>query len=61
MRSRVCHLLSILKIHRLDCDHCAAQRACGIAIRERLAELNGRSERNNSGKTDRAPAMRKAG
>ena len=40
LRSRICYLLSILRIHRPDCEHCAARLACGIAIRERLVELN---------------------
>lgn len=50
LRSRICYLPSILKIHRLDCEYCAARRACGIAIRGRLADLNGRSQADNIGK-----------
>jgi hypothetical protein len=40
LRSRICYLLSILRIHQPDCEHCAARLACGVAIRKRLAELN---------------------
>jgi hypothetical protein len=62
VRSRICYLLSILKIHPRNCEHCAALLACGIAIRERLAALNGRDERtSNSGNEGRAPVLRKAG
>ena len=59
MRSRICHLLSILKIHRPDCEHCTAQLTSGLVIRKRLAELDGRDERN--GDAGRAQVLRKAG
>jgi hypothetical protein len=61
LRSRICYVLSILRIHRPDCRHCAAQLACGIAIRERLAELNAQDERTSSANEGRAPGLRKAG
>jgi hypothetical protein len=61
LRARICYLLSILKLHRPDCEHCAARLACGIAIRERLTELNTRDERTSSANEGRAPELRKAG
>ena len=41
-----CYLLSLLRIHRLDCEHCKAREKCGIEMRERLAELNRRTQPN---------------
>ena len=35
-----CYLLSLLRIHRLDCEHCKAREKCGLQMRERLEELN---------------------
>ena len=61
MRSRICHLLLLLKIHRPDCEHCAAHPTCGADLRKRLAELNERGERtSDSGDAGRAPVLRKA-
>ena len=37
---RICHLLSFLKIHKPDCEHCAARLTCGAELRKRLQELN---------------------
>jgi hypothetical protein len=39
-----CYLLSLLRIHRPDCEHCKALEKCGIEMRERLAELNCRTQ-----------------
>ena len=39
-----CYLLSLLRIHRPDCEHCKAREKCGIEMRERLAELNYRTQ-----------------
>jgi hypothetical protein len=39
-----CYLLSLLRIHRLDCEHCKDREKCGIEMRERLAELNSRTQ-----------------
>ena len=41
-----CYLLSLLRIHRPDCEHCKAREKCGIEMRERLAELNWRTQPN---------------
>jgi hypothetical protein len=40
LRPRICHLLSLLRIHNPDCKHCAAHLTCGIELRKRLQELN---------------------
>ena len=39
-----CYLLSLLRIHPPDCEHCKARDKCGVEMRERLEELNGRTE-----------------
>ena len=41
LRRRICYLLSLLRIHRPNCKHCAACLTCGTELRERLQELNG--------------------
>jgi hypothetical protein len=41
-----CYLLSLLRIHRPDCEHCKAREKCGIEMSARLAELNGRTQPN---------------
>jgi hypothetical protein len=38
-----CYLLSLLRIHPPDCEHCKARERCGVEMRERLEELNGRT------------------
>ena len=35
-----CYLLTLLKIHRSDCERCMALEKGGIEMRERLEELN---------------------
>ena len=59
LRSRICQLLSILKLHKPDCEHCKAKLTCGIVIRRRLHELDGRGERSGDSK-DAGPALQKA-
>jgi hypothetical protein len=39
-RPRICHVLSLLRIHNPDCKHCAAHLTCGNELRKRLEELN---------------------
>ena len=39
-----CYLLSLLRIHRSDCEHCKAREKCGLEMRERLEELNWRTQ-----------------
>ena len=57
LRSRICHLLSILKIHNPDCEHCKAKLTCGLVIRKRLEELDRQDKA--SGDSGRAAVMRK--
>jgi hypothetical protein len=38
---RICYLLSALRIHSPDCEHCNPRESCGYAMRKRLEELNG--------------------
>jgi hypothetical protein len=35
-----CYLLSRLRIHRPDCEHCKAREEYGVEMRKRLEELN---------------------
>lgn len=42
LRSRICHLLSILRLHKPDCERCTDQLTCGAVMRRRLEELDGR-------------------
>jgi hypothetical protein len=39
-----CYLLSLLRIHHPDCEHCNARETCGYEMRKRLEELNWRTE-----------------
>ena len=39
-----CHLLSLLRIHRPDCEHCNAREKSGHEMRKRLEELNWRMQ-----------------
>jgi hypothetical protein len=41
-----CYLLSLLRIHPLSCEHCKASEKCGLEMRERLEELNRRTQPN---------------
>ena len=39
-----CYLLSLLRIHRSDCEHCNVRETCGYEMRKRLEELNWRTQ-----------------
>ncbi len=39
-----CYLLSLLRIHRPDCEHCHAPETRGDEMRRRLEELNWRTQ-----------------
>ena len=41
-----CHLLSLLRIHPLSCEHCQVSEKFGLEMRERLEELNRRMQPN---------------
>ena len=43
LRPRICYLLSLLRIHGSDCEHCGHRKMCGEEIRKRLEELNWRT------------------
>ena len=40
LRLHLCHLLSVLRIHDPDCEHCYPRDTCGYEMRQRLQELN---------------------
>jgi len=40
LRVWICSLLTLLRIHSLDCEHCNARATCWIETRKRIEELN---------------------
>jgi hypothetical protein len=40
LRDRICNLLSLLRIHSPDCEHCNAHETQGGEMRARLEELS---------------------
>jgi hypothetical protein len=52
-----CYLLSFLRIHRPDCEHCKAREKCGVEMRERLEELNGRTQSYSLNNGDHAEVV----
>jgi hypothetical protein len=46
-----CSLLSLLKIHRPDCEHCARE-VYGEEMRKRLEELNWRTQPHSANNGD---------
>jgi len=41
-----CYVLSLLRIHHPDCEHCKAREKYGVEMRKRLEELNWRTQRH---------------
>jgi hypothetical protein len=41
LESRICYVLSLLRIHTPECKHCMARQTYGNELRKRLQELNG--------------------
>jgi hypothetical protein len=44
LRRRICYLLSLLRIHSPDCEHCNARETRGDEIQKRLEELSWRMQ-----------------
>src|SRR5664279_763853 len=44
VRRRICELLSFLRLHNPDCEHCNASQTRGDEIRQRLEELCWRTQ-----------------
>jgi len=44
LRRRICYLLSFLRIHSPDCQHCNALETRWFEMRERLEELSWRTQ-----------------
>jgi len=40
----MCSLLSLLRMHHLDCEHCNIVQTCGEQMRRRLEELKWRTQ-----------------
>ena len=53
-----CYLLSLLRIHRPDCELCKALETCGDEMRKRLEELNWRSQPRSLKNEDHGEAVR---
>jgi hypothetical protein len=47
-----CRLLSLLRIHRPDCQLCSARERYGVEMRKRLEELNWRRQNPVSNRDD---------
>jgi hypothetical protein len=47
LRRRICYLLSLLRIHSPDCEHCNARETSGDEIRKRLEELCWRTQQRS--------------
>jgi two-component system, NarL family, response regulator NreC len=43
-----CYLLSLLRIHHPDCEHCNPRKTCGDELRNRLEELNWRMQQRTA-------------
>jgi len=48
-RPRICYVLSLLRIHSPDCEHCMVRQICGDELRKRLEELDGRKSPSSQG------------
>jgi len=44
LRGRICYLLSILRIHSPDCEHCSVREMRWGEMRTRLEELSWRTQ-----------------
>jgi len=47
-----CYLLSLLRIHRPDCELCSAREKYGVEMQKRLEELNWRTQPRSLNKGD---------
>ena len=62
LRPRVCYVLSLLRIHSPDCEHCMARLTCGDELRKRLEQLSGRRPpRSRETGDDREAAANRTG
>jgi hypothetical protein len=51
-----CNLLSVLRIHRSDCELCNAQETSGAEMSNRLEELNWETQQHFPNRGDQAEA-----
>ena len=56
-----CHLSSLLRIHRPDCQHCNAREKYGVEMRKRLEELNWQTQAHSLNHGDHGEAGFKPG
>jgi len=52
-----CYLLSLLRIHRPDCEVCNAREKYGVEMRKRLEELNWRTQPDSLANGDHGEAV----
>jgi hypothetical protein len=52
-----CYLLSLLRIHHPDCEHCKAREEHGVEMRKRLEELNWRTQPRSLNNGDRGEVV----
>jgi hypothetical protein len=60
LRAQLCYVLSLLRIHSPDCEHCMARLTCGDDLRKRLEELDGRTQLSSPEEQDHR-RLRRAG
>ena len=53
-----CYLLSLLRIHPPDCEHCKAREIYGDEMRKRLEELSGRTQPRSLNNGDHGEAVK---
>jgi hypothetical protein len=58
-RRRICYLLSLLRLHRPDCEHCDTRETRGDEIRKRLEELCWRTQPRSLELVPKSRAIRK--
>ena len=56
LRPHICYLLSVLRVHNPDCKHC--NEMCGYEMRQRLEELNGRTQTHSLNNGDHKDVVR---
>jgi hypothetical protein len=56
-----CRLLSLLRIHQPDCQHCNAREKYGVDMRKRLEELNWRTQAHSLNHGDHGEVGSKPG
>jgi hypothetical protein len=57
LRRLTCYLLSLLRIHSPDCEHCNARKTDGNEMQKRLEELSWRTQPRSHKNGDRGEVV----